>query len=78
MNLACSFDNCELPLKYKRRIAASGTLLYSYKIEPNDMKKLKKTISDIVGFDENESNWLNMKTLVRDEVNMQFINELLG
>ena len=78
MNLACSFDNCELPLKYKRRIAASGILLYSYKVEPNDIKKLKKAISDIIGFDENESNWLNMKTLVRDNINMQFINELLG
>lgn len=77
MNLACCFDECKLPVRYKRKISSTGVLMLSRGDAKVDVKKLKRYVSDIVDFDEEDSNWLNMRTMLRDKMSSKFLQELI-
>ena len=77
MNLACQFDRCKLPIRAKRRISSMGTIVLTKGDSKVDAKKLKRYVSDIVEFDEEDSNWLNMKMVNRDKMSSKFLQEII-
>ena len=77
MNLACQFDRCKLPIRAKRRISSMGTIVLTRGDSKVDAKKLKRYVSDIVEFDEEDSNWLNMKMVNRDKMSSKFLQEII-
>lgn len=77
MNLACQFDRCKLPIRAKRRISSMGTIVLTKGDSKVDAKKLKRYVSDIVEFDEEDSNWLNMKMVSRDKMSSKFLQEII-
>lgn len=77
MNLACQFDRCKLPIRAKRRISSIGTIVLTKGDSKVDAKKLKRYVSDIVEFDEEDSNWLNMKMVNRDKMSSKFLQEII-
>lgn len=77
MNLACCFDRCKLPVRYKRKISSTGILMLTKGDNKVDIKKLKRYVSDIVEFDEEDANWLNMRTIVRDKMSSKFLQEII-
>lgn len=77
MNLACQFDRCKLPIRAKRRISSKGTIVLTKGDSKVDAKKLKRYVSDIVEFDEEDSNWLNMKMVNRDKMSSKFLQEII-
>ena len=77
MNLACHFDRCKLPIRAKRRISSMGTIVLTKGYSKVDAKKLKRYVSDIVEFDEEDSNWLNMKMVNRDKMSSKFLQEII-
>lgn len=78
MNLACRFDTCTLAVRYKRKISSTGILMLTKGDTKVDTKKLKTYVSDIVDFDEEDSNWLNMRTLDRVKVDTKFLQTILN
>ena len=77
MNLACQFDRCKLPIRAKRRISSMGTIVLTKGDSKVDAKKLKRYVSDIVEFDEEDSNWLNMRMVNRDKMSNKFLQEII-
>lgn len=77
MNLACQFDRCKLPIRAKRRISSMGTIVLTKGDSKVDAKKLKRYVSDIIEFDEEDSNWLNMKMVNRDKMSSKFLQEII-
>ena len=77
MNLACQFDRCKLPIRAKRRISSMGTIVLTKGDSKVDAKKLKRYVSDIVEFDEEDSNWLNIKMVNRDKMSSKFLQEII-
>lgn len=77
MNLACQFDRCKLPIRAKRRISSMGTIVLTKGDSKVDAKKLKRYVFDIVEFDEEDSNWLNMKMVNRDKMSSKFLQEII-
>ena len=77
MNLACQFDRCKLPIRAKRRISSMCTIVLTKGDSKVDAKKLKRYVSDIVEFDEEDSNWLNMKMVSRDKMSSKFLQEII-
>ena len=77
MNLACQFDRCKLPIRAKRRISSMGTIVLTKGDSKVDAKKLKRYVSDIVEFDEEDSNWLNMRMINRDKMSSKFLQEII-
>lgn len=77
MNLACQFDRCKLPIRAKRRISSMGAIVLTKGDSKVDAKKLKRYVSDIVEFDEEDSNWLNMRMINRDKMSSKFLQEII-
>lgn len=77
MNLACQFDRFKLPIRAKRRISSMGAIVLTKGDSKVDAKKLKRYVSDIVEFDEEDSNWLNMRMINRDKMSSKFLQEII-
>lgn len=77
MNLACQFDRCKLPIRAKRRISSMGAIVLTKGDSKVDAKKLKRYVSDIVEFDEEDSNWLNMRMINRDKMSSKLLQEII-
>ena len=76
MNAICQLENSTLPVRYKRNIAGTGTMVYT-KINPKiNMKKLLKYVDSIVDFEE--VNWLGMHAVNREaKLKQDFIEDIL-
>lgn len=79
MNLCCEFQSSTLRDKYKRIITSRGTLVHT-KCEGKKFseKDLRSYVSGIVEFEENDANWLSMKSIRRGtNIDDKFLNEIL-
>ena len=79
MNLCCEFQSSTLRDKYKRAIVSRGTLALT-KCDGKKFteKDLKRYVSQIVEFEENDADWTSMKSTTRERnITDKFLEEVL-
>lgn len=79
MNLCCEFQSSPLRDKYKRTIVSRGTLaLTKCDGKKFSEKDLKKYVSQIVEFEEDDADWTSMKSIKREKnISDKFLEEIL-